>query len=88
MFTRDAYELSTKRVYLENLCNCLFIFIRRTVMVTVTKMNKLCFTPLLTLPQGCHGCQKIWMTKLKSTLVSWSAKIQPKIEETVKNRQN
>ena len=39
-------------------------------------------------PQGCQGCQKIWTTKLKSTLVSWSAKIQPKIEETVKNRQN
>ena len=54
MFTRDAYELS-KRVYLENLCNCLFIFIRRTVMVTVIKMNKLCFTPLLTLTQGVPG---------------------------------
>ena len=41
-------------------------------------MTKICFTPLLTRSQGC---QKIWMTKLKSTLVSWSAKIQPKLRK-------
>ena len=44
-------------------------------------MTKICFTPLLTCPQGCQGCQKIRMTKLKSTLVSWSAKIQPKLKK-------
>ena len=44
-------------------------------------MTKICFTPLLTRPQGCQGCQKIWTTKLKSTLVSWSAKIQPKLKK-------
>ena len=38
-------------------------------------------SPLLTRPQGCQGCQKIWKTKLKTTLVSWSAKIQPKLNE-------
>ena len=32
-------------------------------------------------PQGCQGCQKIWTTKLKFTLVSWSAKIQPKLKK-------
>ena len=26
-----------------------------------------------------QGCQKIWKTKLKTTLVTWSAKIQPKL---------
>ena len=44
-------------------------------------MTKIRFTPLLTRPQGCQGCQKIRMTKLKSTLVSWSAKIQPKLKK-------
>jgi hypothetical protein len=44
-------------------------------------MTKICFTPLLTRPQGCQGCQKIRTTKLKSTLVSWSAKIQPKLKK-------
>ena len=38
-------------------------------------------SPLLTRPQGCQGCQKIWTTKLKSTLVSWNAKIQPKLKK-------
>ena len=41
-------------------------------------MTKICFTPLLTCLQGC---QKIWMTKLKSILVSWSTKIQPKLKK-------
>ena len=41
-------------------------------------MTKICFTPLLTHPQGVPGVSKIRTTKLKSTLVSWSAKIQPK----------
>jgi hypothetical protein len=36
-------------------------------------MTKICFTPLLTRPHGCQGCQKIQTTKLKSILVSWSA---------------
>ena len=44
-------------------------------------MTKICFTPLLTRPQGCQGCQKIRTTKLKSTLLSWSAKIQPKLKK-------
>ena len=44
-------------------------------------MTKICFTPLLTCPQGCQGCQKIQTTKLKSTLVSWSTKIQPKLKK-------
>ena len=44
-------------------------------------MTKICFTPLLTPPQGCQGCQKIQTTKLKSTLVSWSTKIQPKLKK-------
>ena len=44
-------------------------------------MTKICFTPLLTRPQGCHGCQNIQMTKLKSTLLSWTAKIQPKMKK-------
>ena len=44
-------------------------------------MTKICFTPLLTCPQGCQGCQIIQTTKLKSTLVSWSAKIQPKLKK-------
>ena len=34
-------------------------------------MTKICFTLLLTGPQGCHGCQKNWTTKLMCTLVSW-----------------
>ena len=38
-------------------------------------------SPLLTRPQGCQGCQKIQKTKLKTTLVSWSAKIQPKLNK-------
>ena len=44
-------------------------------------MTKICFTPLLTRHQRCQGCQKIRTTKLKSTLVSWSAKIQPKLKK-------
>ena len=44
-------------------------------------MTKILFTPLLTCPQGCQGCQKIWTTKLKSTLLSWSSKIQPKFKK-------
>ena len=44
-------------------------------------MTKICFTPLLMRPQGCQGCQNIRTTKLKSTLVSWSAKIQPKLKK-------
>ena len=35
----------------------------------------------------CQGCQKIWTTNLKSTLVSWRAKIQPKLKK-LKNCQN
>ena len=35
-------------------------------------------------PRGCHGCQKIRMTKRKSTLMSWSAKIQPKLKKLLK----
>ena len=40
---------------------------------------------------GCQGCQKIRTTKLKSTLVSWSTKIQPKLKKlwkTIKIEQN
>jgi hypothetical protein len=44
-------------------------------------MTKICFTPLLTRPLWCQGCQKILMTKLKFTLVSWSVKIQPKLNK-------
>jgi hypothetical protein len=44
-------------------------------------MTKICFTLLLTCPQGCQGCQKIRTTKLKSILVSWNAKIQPKLKK-------
>ena len=44
-------------------------------------MTKICFTSLLTRPQGCQGCQKIRTTKLKSTLVSWSTKIQSKLKK-------
>ena len=38
-------------------------------------------SPLLTRPQGWQGCQKIRKTKLKTTLVTWSAKIQPKLNK-------
>ena len=38
-------------------------------------------TPLLICSQGCQWCQKTWKTKLKTTLVSWSAKIQPKLNK-------
>ena len=41
-------------------------------------------SPLLTRPQGCQGCQKIRKTKLKTTLMSWSAKIQPKLKKIQK----
>ena len=34
-----------------------------------------------TLPQRCQGCQTIWMTKLKTTLESWSVKIEPKLNK-------
>ena len=34
-------------------------------------------SPILTRPQGCQVCQKIWKTKLKTTL----AKIQPKLNK-------
>ena len=44
-------------------------------------MAKIRLTPLLMRPQGCHRYHKIRMTKLKSTLVSWSAKIQPKLKK-------
>ena len=48
----------------------------------ISKTNlKTMISPLLTRPQGCQGCQKIWKTKLKTTLVSWSAKIQPKLNK-------
>ena len=53
-------------------------------------MTKIHFTSLLTRPQECQGCQKIQTTKLKSTLVSWSTKIQPKLNrlwKTVKIEQ-
>ncbi len=39
---------------------------------------------LLTRLQGCEGCQKIHQTKLKTTLVSWSAKIQSKLNDIQK----
>jgi hypothetical protein len=48
---------------------------------TVIEKSKICFTPLLTRPQGCQGCQKIRTTKLKYILVSWSAKIQPNLRK-------
>ena len=38
-------------------------------------------SPLLTRPQGCQGCQKIWETKLKTALVSWRAKIWSKLNK-------
>ena len=38
--------------------------------------------------QGCQGCQKIRTPKLKSTLVSWSANILPKLSKTVKKHQD
>ena len=41
-------------------------------------------SPLLTSPQGCQGCQKIWKTQLKTTLVSWNNKIQPKLNKIQK----
>jgi hypothetical protein len=54
-----------------------------------TKMLKInlkkIISPLLTCPQGCYGFQKIWKTKLKTTLVSCSAKIQPKLNEIQNN---
>ena len=39
---------------------------------------------LLTRPQGWQGCQKIRKTKLKTTLVTWSTKIQPKLNKIQK----
>ena len=46
-----------------------------------TKMSKrnlkTMISPLSTPPQGCQGCQKIQ----KTILVSWSAKIQPKLKK-------
>ena len=41
-------------------------------------------SPLLTHPQGCQGCQKICKTKLKTTLVSWSARMQSKLNKIQK----
>ena len=34
-----------------------------------------------TIDQGYQGCQKIRKTKLKTTLVSWSTKIQLKLNK-------
>ena len=42
-------------------------------------------SPLLTRPQGFQGCQKIQKTKLKTSLVSWNAKIQPKLNKIQKH---
>ena len=39
-------------------------------------------SPLLTCPQGCQRCQKIQKTKLKTTLITWSDKIQLKLNES------
>jgi hypothetical protein len=48
----------------------------------ISKTNlKTMISPLLTRPQGWRGCQKIRKTKLKTTLMSWSAKIQPKLNK-------
>ena len=48
----------------------------------ISKTNlKTMISPLLTRPQGC---QKIGKTKLKTTLVSWSPKIQPKLNKIQK----
>ena len=45
----------------------------------ISKTNlKAMISPLLTLPQWCHKFRK---TKLKTLSVSWSAKIQPKLNE-------
>ena len=39
----------------------------------ISKLNlKTIISPLLTRPQGCQWCQKIWKAKLKTTLVSWT----------------
>ena len=43
--------------------------------------HKTMISPLLTSPQGCQGCQKIWMTEVKSTLMNWSTKIQPNLKK-------
>ena len=40
-------------------------------------------SPLMTRPQGCQKFQKI---KLKTTLMSWSAKILPEFEKPSENR--
>ena len=51
----------------------------------ISKTNlKAIISPLVTHPQGCQGCQKIWKTQLKTTLVSWSAKIQSKLNRIQK----
>ena len=48
----------------------------------ISKKNlKTMISPLLKRPQGCQGCQKIGKTKLKTILVSWSTKIQPKLNK-------
>ena len=49
---------------------------------------KTMISPLLTGPQGCQGCQKIQKTKLKTNLVSWIAKIQPKLNKIKKSSEN
>ena len=51
----------------------------------LSKTNlKTTMSPLLTRPQGCKGCQKIPKTKLKTSVVSWIAKILRKLNETKK----
>ena len=47
---------------------------------TVIWMTKICFTPLLVCPKGWQRWQNIRTTKLKSTPLSWSATIQPKLK--------
>jgi len=51
----------------------------------IKKTNlKTMISPLLTRPQGPQGCKKIWRTKLKTTLMSWSNKIQAKLNKMQK----
>ena len=45
--------------------------------------HKAMISPLLTCPQGCQRCQKIQKTKLMTTLISWSTKIQSKLNKNL-----
>jgi hypothetical protein len=52
----------------------------------VQKYLKTMISPLLTRPPECQGCQKNPEDQTKDFLVSWSTKIQPKLNRTFRKQ--